>query len=212
MKKILVILLITVTLSCITIASATANTIYSTFGPGDTYGDVVWPVGDYVAGSNYNLSIVTPFTPTEEGYVESLEIAASYRYGTNNLTIDLTTDNAGLPSSTILDSFSFLDIDPRPGGIYSQASLLKPLLFSTDQYWLVATVELGSLIGWYLNDIGATGVDAYELVTGTWVGTTEDTAPAFRLNGTPVPEPSTFLLLGGGLAGLAFVVRRKRKD
>ena len=29
---------------------------------------------------------------------------------------------------------------------------------------------------------------------------------------TPVPEPSTFLLLGGGLAGLAFVVRRRRKE
>ena len=28
----------------------------------------------------------------------------------------------------------------------------------------------------------------------------------------PVPEPSTFLLLGGGLAGLAFVVRRRRKE
>lgn len=29
---------------------------------------------------------------------------------------------------------------------------------------------------------------------------------------SPVPEPSTFLLLGGGLAGLAFVVRRRKKE
>ena len=28
----------------------------------------------------------------------------------------------------------------------------------------------------------------------------------------PVPEPSTFLLLSGGLAGLAFAVRRRRKE
>lgn len=33
-----------------------------------------------------------------------------------------------------------------------------------------------------------------------------------RFDVSPVPEPSTFLLLGGGLAGLAFVVRRRRKE
>ncbi|MEN8687811.1 MAG: PEP-CTERM sorting domain-containing protein [Desulfuromonadales bacterium] len=27
-----------------------------------------------------------------------------------------------------------------------------------------------------------------------------------------MPEPSTFLLLGGGLAGLAFYARRRRKE
>jgi hypothetical protein len=32
------------------------------------------------------------------------------------------------------------------------------------------------------------------------------------IEGTPVPEPSTFILLGAGLAGLGFVVRRRKKE
>lgn len=41
-------------------------------------------------------------------------------------------------------------------------------------------------------------------VTGTPIGPVADLAV--------IPEPSTFLLLGGGLVGLAFAVRRRRKE
>jgi hypothetical protein len=33
-----------------------------------------------------------------------------------------------------------------------------------------------------------------------------------RFSQAVIPEPSTFLLLGGGLAGLAFYARRRRKE
>jgi PEP-CTERM motif len=34
----------------------------------------------------------------------------------------------------------------------------------------------------------------------------------FRLSGTQTPEPSTFLLLGSGILGLASVLRRRMLD
>lgn len=40
----------------------------------------------------------------------------------------------------------------------------------------------------------------------------EDYSMDFQLTNNTIPEPSTFLLLGGGLAGLALVVRRRKKE
>ncbi len=48
--------------------------------------------------------------------------------------------------------------------------------------------------------------------SGNTVGADIDAVGAISTVLTPVPEPSTFLLLGAGLAGLGFVVRRRRKE
>jgi hypothetical protein len=52
------------------------------------------------------------------------------------------------------------------------------------------------------DDLGGIGID--DILHDVTSNYTPETAP--------IPEPSTFLLLGGGLAGLAFVARRRKKE
>jgi hypothetical protein len=57
------------------------------------------------------------------------------------------------------------------------------------------------------------GTDTFHLDKSTlWGEYTVATDGVVGIDATVVPEPSTFILLGGGLAGLAFVVRRRRKE
>jgi hypothetical protein len=115
-------------------------------------------------------------------------------------------DQFGVPFRGLLGEFP-----PVPP--FTETSALEPLLFAGQSYWLVlsnsntvfdsfaywaanSTGDVGPIIG-----IGAPGGNATPITFGT--------RPAFELDGTPVPEPSSLFLFGPGTAALVtFFLRR----
>jgi hypothetical protein len=102
----------------------------------------------------------------------------------------------------------WFDISNLPAGRYAHA------LTSAPDYFLIKTGNIGGTankhflyqnlasVDWAVIDlvalgIGSTNIDKISHITG--------------FDGTPVPEPTTMLLFGTGLAGLAGMVRRRKE-
>jgi hypothetical protein len=222
MKRLITALLVAI-IFCWVSSNATAEAIYSTFGPGDSFSISDYSTvlndpsfaSDPILGLYSYLTVAAPIVPSYDANLDSIDVALSLQLAGSSvvdpeITFRLTTDTGGLPGD-IIESFVFTVTSSTPE-IFSMESTDNPFLSSSSSYWLVALSSIQyTKFGWHNSDTVTTPF--LRSVGGWYDSDLGDFTPAYRLNGAaPVPEPSTFLLLGGGLAGLAFVVRRKRKD
>jgi hypothetical protein len=186
--------------------------VFSNFGPGMTFNQTQ---GFAVAGALVDPVIPAhAFTPLETFTFSSAELAMALVGGPNHFQVLLMTSSGGLPGN-IIETITLIDAVPvSPSGIVAANSALHPVLTSGTQYWLVVFAPEPTTFGIWnfsLNDFSTPQAFGFTSPTGPWV-VNNVTRSAFQINGEPIPEPSTMLLLGTGLAALGTAVRKRRQN
>ncbi len=196
-------------------SKASTLTIYSNFNsnPSNLYNSGVgWAE---LGGTPLAFISAMAFTPAASYDLTQIDLAMVYVSGTNSFTLNLETGNGGVPSNTILQSWTVDDM-PTSGSCCGVDTVTSPGIHLTggDPYWLVVQVPHNTGATWNWNNTGATGTVASSLNSGSTWQSLGGTLGAFDVlgNKAAVPEPSVAVLLGTALAAslvfLPFGLRR----
>lgn len=212
-------------LLCLLGQRTSGEVVFDNFGPNDSYDggsgrSINWVVES--PGSSFNMGMGTAARFQVSGgsyFLSSITLAMGNIYfgGTNNLAISIRADNGGLPTGSLLETVVVHPTDLTADYlVVTYPSSLEPVLIAGGNYWLIAEPadlnlvngENNAAFDWYWSGtLGFAGNRQFNFTTEGWYDWQvfpNTLVPAFRIEGTVVPEPGTLSLLLVGLGLVAF--------
>jgi hypothetical protein len=224
MRKLIMLLLLLAMAVCSGGSVALADILYTNLGPtGSAYNATGgWAIcGSGNDPNNCELfSAAMQFSAVASGNVTQIDLAVSYVNQNNEkFNASIWTDVNGQPGTQVTGAYWDDLISSNPAlqccGLVTLSGLSGVSLEGGQSYFMVLNPM--NLTGmayfvWNSNNQGATGLELYSTNGGfNWNSNGIQTICAFDILGTPVPEPTTLLLVCTGIGGLILATWRKRK-
>jgi len=208
-----------VALGAASVSARAATVIYNNFGSGQVYNnDLGYQIkACFKCATEYAAS----FTPSSNYTLSQIDIALFWiGHANNEAKVELVDSSGGHPGTTVLESWNlsgmaYFGSGSPPDSLLSTGGVT---LSSGTQYWVVANPASSGWDLWNDNNQGHFGglAEGFEGINGgySWFSGSGYT-PAFDVLGTSpppppsTPEPSSLVLLGSGILGLAGVIKRK---
>lgn len=190
-----------------------SNTVaYSTFDSSGGYNvNSGWLVDGTANPPQPYVAEAFQFRPAVSGYLAQIDLAIATDHSSDLANIYVAANSVNIPGKT-LESFMNVTV-AGPFGfnnpVTTLSSVLQPYLTAGTTYWLwVQAATPQSVLTVNQNDIGVNGVQAQSFSVNSWTVRGLQSAFAYDIEVSSVPEPSTAVL---ALLGISALIRRALK-